>query len=331
MSTNHMQRIADLEAQIATLTAENQTLRSNKNGNGHVEIDKLIADSFDRFGRLFREDLTLRVAAHITPPIENTIRRCKEVAEKQAVIEDRFTTHEAAVGKSADALSAAFKRLRADAEKDWQAHRAQMQEDFGRVQGFVNWYREELATNGQKNAEAVTDCKLAARSCYELTQKVSAPVEKTIKHLEEIQSEGETSIKRAAQRLTKTYENLERPVLGILSGILVTALVAMIVVGWIVLKKNESQLESNLQQLAEYSEQQKTEMAGLFNKAMEEAKESQIDREIKVKMWDVLMKTLTPQQREAVISKSRDQVNQAERQRIDEQMRSSSGQMEGRR
>jgi uncharacterized protein with gpF-like domain len=324
-----MQRISDLEAQVASLIAANEALLAYK--NSHVEIEKLIADSFERYGRLFREDITVRVASHITPPIENTIRRCKETEEKQTGLEEKFKEHAEAVGKSADALANSFKKLQKDAEKAWNAHRTQMLEDFGRVQAFINWYQEELAKNGQKNAEAVVDCKLAARSCYELTQKVSAPVEKTIKHLEEIRSEGETAIKRAAQRLTKTYENLERPVLGILSGVFVAALVAMIVLGWIVLKKNEGQLESNLQQLADYSEQQKTEMTALFNKAMEEAKESQIDREIKVKMWDTLMKSLTPQQREAVISQSRDQVNEAERQRIGDQMHSSYEQMEGRK
>jgi urease accessory protein UreF len=69
----------------------------------------------------------------------------------------------------------------------------------------------------------------------------------------------------------------------------------------------------------------------LIDKTIEEAKESQLDREIKVKMWDAMLKTLTPQQKEAVISKSREQVNQAERKRIDDQMKSSYEQVEGRR
>jgi ParB-like chromosome segregation protein Spo0J len=329
VSTNPMQRIADLEAQVASLTAANELLRANGNGNGHVDVEKLIKQAFDRFGQTFREDYTGKLAGMIQPFIESTVRRCKETEEKQTTIEEKFKKHEAVVSKSAGNMIAAFNALHEDAQNDWQAQRDLIQSDFTHVDKFAKWFRAELDKNGKENVKAVIDCQTAARACQALTLKVSAPVEETIRHIEEIQSEGETAIKRAAQRLTKTYENLRRPVLGILSGILVTALVAMLAMAWIVFKRNEGQLESNLQQLAEYSEQQKIEMKGLFNKAMEEAKESQIDREIKVKMWDAFLKTLTPQQKEAVISKSREQVNQA--QRIDEQMKSSHEQMEGRR
>jgi len=68
-------------------------------------------------------------------------------------------------------------------------------------------------------------------------------------------------------------------------------------------------------------------MRGLLDKAMEEAKESQIDREIKVKMWDALVKSLTAQQRVSLIDKFRGQVNDAERSRINAQMQSSYDQM----
>jgi type II secretory pathway component HofQ len=86
-------------------------------------------------------------------------------------------------------------------------------------------------------------------------------------------------------------------------------------------------LDTNWQALTEHSEQQKQEMRGLLDKAMEEAKESQIDREIKMKMWDALVKSLTAQQRVSLIDKFRGQVNDAERSRINAQMQSSYDQM----
>lgn len=97
-------------------------------------------------------------------------------------------------------------------------------------------------------ALAYAVCKGALRACLALTQKVSASVDETIRHLEEIQWEGETEIKRAAQRLTKTYENLQRSVLAILSGVLVTALVAMLGLAWNIFKGNSSleQLKTDL-------------------------------------------------------------------------------------
>jgi hypothetical protein len=107
-----MQRIADLEAQVASLTAANETLRSNGNGNGHAEIEKLIKQGFDRFG----QDYTGKLAGLIQPFIENTIRRCKETEEQQMTLEEQFKQHQAVVSQSAaehrPPLSSCEKKLR---------------------------------------------------------------------------------------------------------------------------------------------------------------------------------------------------------------------------
>ena len=325
MSTNPMQRIADLEAQVASLTAANEKLRTN--GNGHADVEALIKQGFDRFG----QDYTGKLAGLIQPFIENTVRRCKETEEKQTALEEKFKKHRAAVSKSADDLVATFNAVRAEAAKDWQAQRDLIIADFTQVDKFAKWFRGELDKNGRANIQTVVDCQLAAKACHELTQKVTAPVEETIKHLGEIKSQGETSIKRAAQHLSKTYENLQGPVMKFAAGVVLIVFITMIGLGWLIVKRNENQLDENLQQLVEYSEQQKTEMKELFGKAMEEARETQIDNEIKVKMWDELMKTQPPQQRQAITDKLRDQINIAERKRIDDQMRSSYEQMNGKR
>jgi len=228
-------------------------------------------------------------------------------------------------------MIAAFNALHEDAQNDWQAQRDLIQSDFTHVDKFAKWFRAELDKNGRENAKAVIDCQTAARACQELTQKVTAPVDETLEHLNEINSHGETTIKRAAKNLSDTYEKLQWPLMKYAGGFLLLILIFMVGFGWLIVRRNEKQLDTNLQQLAEYSEQQKTEIKGLLDKALEEARETQVDHEIKVKMWDDLMKTLPPQQRQAIIDKLRDQINVAERKRIDDQMKSSYEQMNGKK
>jgi hypothetical protein len=331
MSTNPMQRIAELEAKNAALEAENQSLRASRNGNGHVDVGKVVAESFDRFGRLFREDFTGKMAGNITPFIENTIRRCKEVEEKQTTLEQRFSQHEKTVSQSADELASALKTARTDEEKKWKAHRAQMQADFKHVDSFVTWFQTELEKNGKANKDAVIDCQVAVRACNELAIKIGTPVEEIMEYLDKVQSEGENRIWRAAQRFSDTYENLVRPIRRFAIASFVLIAIFMLAMGWIVVKRNEVQLDSNIQQLAEYSEQQKIQMRQLLDQAMDEARESQIENEMKVKMWDAWMGTLTPEQKHDAIDKYRDLVNKAERKRMDDQMILSHQVMEGKR
>jgi hypothetical protein len=49
-------------------------------------------------------------------------------------------------------------------------------------------------------------------------------------------------------------------------------------------------------------------------------KEAQIDREIKVKRWDAFLKTMTPEQQQTVVMRLRDQLRQAEEERLDDRM-----------
>lgn len=327
MSTNPMQRISDLEAKVAALTAENQSLRSNGNGNGHLDleklIEKLVGREFDRFGRLFREEFTGKVAGMITPYIESTVRRCADVEKKQATLEHRFKAHEEALGKSADAMAASFKKLRAEAEKDWKAHRAQMQEDFVRVDGFVNWFETAMAKNAQENLTATMNCNLAVRACHDLLKKLDRPVEELITHLNRIKAHGDTILNEAAQNLSNTYKRLRWPVLARVTILMIVTVFVHLGVGAFTLWGNRAAINTNWQELTEYSEQQKTELKGLINKTFEEVKATQIAGEIKVKMWDSLIQTLPPGQRQQVFQRFREQVNAAEEKRLREQMGSS--------
>ena len=334
MSTNLMQRIADLEAQVAALTAENNTLRVRSNGNGHFDSEKMaeaIGARIERSGQLLREDFTGKLAGLISPYVESTLRRCAEIEGRQGNLEKRFEEHRKVVANSAAEMSNAFVLMRQEMAKDWNAQREQIQNDFSHVDAFVKWYTAELQKNGRGSAEAVASCNRAVTACRDLTEKMSTPVTQTLEHLDDIRSWGEGVITSAAGHLTDTYKKLRRPVLKRVTILLVATIVIHLFFGSVVLWRNRAVLDTNWQALTEHSEQQKQEMRGLLDKAMEEAKESQIDREIKVKMWDALVKSLTAQQRVSLIDKFRGQVNGAERSRLDAQMESGYDQMYGRK
>jgi hypothetical protein len=160
---------------------------------------------------------------------------------------------------------------------------------------------------------------------------VSVPVEQTIEHLNEINSHGEGIINQAAQRLTNSYNNLRRPVLMRMTALLLAASMIQIVFGTFIFWRNRTAINTNWQELTEHSEQQKQEIKRILDKAVEEAKESQIEREAKVKMWNEMIKTLAPQQRQNLISKYREHFHQAEEKRLGDQMQSSYEQMNGTR
>lgn len=128
MSNSPLQRIADLEAQVAALTAENNALkaRTNGSGNGHLDAEKLIEVvglRIDRSGQLLREDFTGKLAGLISPYIDKTLQQCDEVAAKQDDLEKKFKEQKKAVAGSAADLEASFVKMRKEAAKDWKAQR----------------------------------------------------------------------------------------------------------------------------------------------------------------------------------------------------------------
>jgi hypothetical protein len=231
VSTNPLQRIADLEAQVASLTAENNSLRSrtNGNGNGHFDADRLldaIGQKIDRSGYLMREDFTGKLAALIAPYLKETMRECEEVREQQDELEKKFEEHKKAVAGSAAQMEASFVKMRKEAAKDWKAQRDLIQEDLGRVDSFSKWFHAELLKNAQGNNAAVASCNLAAQRCQEAASKVSAPTEEVVKHLEALRSKGEESIKRAERSVTEAHDAVHSTVLK-LAGVMLAAAILL--------------------------------------------------------------------------------------------------------
>lgn len=262
MSTNPLQRISDLEAQVAALTAENNSLKSrtNGNGNGHLDADKLldaIGRRIDRSGNLLREDFTGKLAGLIAPYIDKTLRECAEVAERQDELEKKFADYKKFVAGSAAEMEAAFVKMRKEAAKDFKAQRDQIQEDLGRVGDFSKWFHAELLKNAQGNNDAVAKCNLAVRACNELSEKMGEPVERAIAHLDEVKSRGEADIKAAAARLKKTYDGLREPFMKGIMAVVIAILVLHLGFGAFILWGNKKKLDAHWQDLVGHSEEQK--------------------------------------------------------------------------
>jgi hypothetical protein len=329
-----MQRVANLEAQVAALTAENTSLKARTNGNGHQDTSKLIeavGSQIDRSGQILREDFTGKLAALIAPYIDSTIRRCAEVEKQQGELEKKFEQHRKAVGGSAAEMEAAFIKVRKEAAKDWKAQRDLIQSDFGHVDEFIKWFTSELQKNAQRNNGAVASCNLAVERCKELAEKVGVPVEKIIERLRVIEAQGKEAINRAEQQLTKAYHNLREPVLTRATVLICSTIVINLAFAAFTLWGARRAIDTNWQELTEHSEQQKQDTKELLDKALAEAKEAQIGRESKVKMWDALMKTLTQQQRDALWGQVRDQMRKDGEKCLDDQMSAGYDQMNGKR
>ena len=338
MSTSPIQRIADLEARVTALTAENEGLRAringHGNGNGPLDIDKLIEAiglRIDRSGQLLREDFTGKLAGLISPYIDKTLRQCDEVAAKQDDLEKKFKEHKKAVAGSAAEIEASFVKIRKEANKDWTAQREKIQEDLGRVDSFVTSFRSELQRNGKKLDDAVTDCRLSVRACHELTQKMAEPTETAIARLDEVKKRGEADIAAAATRLKNTYNGLREPFMKVVAVVVIAIIVLHLGLGAFMTWSNRRELNAQWDGLVNKTEEQKKEIQGILDESLKQVKEAQIDSEIKAKMWDEIVKDLNPQTRDGYLMKLRERVRAAGDKRLDDQMRAGYDQMNGKK
>lgn len=195
----------------------------------------------------------------------------------------------------------------------------------------MNWFQAEMLKNAQHSNAAVASCNAAAQRCQEVAAKVSVPAEEIVKHLEAIRVKGEESIKRAERSVTDAHKAV-RPTMLKLTGLMLAA-VFLIQMGFgaFTLWRNRTLLDNKWESLTEHSEQQKKDIQGMLDEALKQVKESQIDSEIKAKMWDEIVKDLDPQHRDAYLYKLRERVRKAGDKRLDEQMQAGYDQMNGKK
>jgi hypothetical protein len=109
-----MQRIADLEAQVAALTSENEALRAQKNEHSHPqpnseELANAIGTRLTRVEQNLREDFVGKFAASFLLASETITGRLNaldqhelELEERQQNLETKLQNHYAAVGAKLD-------------------------------------------------------------------------------------------------------------------------------------------------------------------------------------------------------------------------------------
>ena len=124
MSTNPMQRISDLEAEVASLTAENKSLKaSQRNGHSHPqpkpeELAEAIGARLTRVEQNLREDFVGKFAGSfllatetITGRLNALDQRETELEERQKSLEAKLQTHYSAVGAKLDEAAGRQRKL----------------------------------------------------------------------------------------------------------------------------------------------------------------------------------------------------------------------------
>jgi hypothetical protein len=308
---------------IESLETENATLKARSNGNGHFDQSKLleaIGSRIDRSGQVLREDFTGKLAGLIAPYIDTTIRRCSEMEERQDDLEATFERHRKNVAGAAAELETAFVKMRKESAKDWKAQRDQIQADFAQVDVFVKWFLQEIEKNVRTQSAGAGHLNKAVSACESLTKQMTAPVEKTIERLRAIEERGERTIDEAEQHLRNTYQRLRQPVLKRVTWLMAVCLVTFMSLAFFTMWSMKRALDNDAQDMAARTEQQKQELQGMLDKSIRDARQAEIVREVKSKMWDDGGNVLTPQQRQVIWEHVKEQLGMEDAKRAGDQV-----------
>lgn len=152
MSTNPMQRISDLEAEVASLTAENQSLKASpRNGHSHPqpkpeELAEAIGARLTRVEQNLREDFVGKFASILLPPLENFNKRVADAENRQIDIEQRLMAHKVEIAEMLE-----------------EANRKQL-DTLQRFNAAVKKHNDKNAATLQAQQEAVAACERVARA-----------------------------------------------------------------------------------------------------------------------------------------------------------------------
>jgi len=147
-----MQRISDLEAEVAALTAENGSLKA-LSSNGHLhpqpnpeELANAIGARLVRVEQNLREDFVGKFAATFLLALETITKRVIDAEERQTGIERKLVTHKAEIVKMLEEAN---------------------QQQLGTLQRFnaaVRKHHEKNEATLTAQQEAVAACDYAARA-----------------------------------------------------------------------------------------------------------------------------------------------------------------------
>src|SRR5215204_2483933 len=172
MSNNSMQRIADLEAEVAALTAEKGELESKAQGTQPLDVEALagtIAEVIDarlrRTEQGLREEFVTKFAALFEPIIERTTNRVvkleereEKVEERQGALEERLRRHLDEVGEKFDGLVAMLDKQFVGLSDTLASHHAVTGQALGSLDEYVR-KAEGLAGSTTEAAEACQSFK----------------------------------------------------------------------------------------------------------------------------------------------------------------------------
>ena len=99
-----MRRIADLEAQVAALTAENQALKTPRNGHAGAQPDpeklaEAIGTRLTRVEQNLREDFVGKFAGNFLLALETITKRVVDAEDRQTEIERKLAAHKDEIAK----------------------------------------------------------------------------------------------------------------------------------------------------------------------------------------------------------------------------------------
>lgn len=102
-----MRRVADLEAQVAALTAENQALKTSGNGHAGAQPDpEKLADAIGvrltRVEQNLKDDFIGKFAGNFLLALETITKRVADAEGRQTEIERKLVTHKAEIAKMLD-------------------------------------------------------------------------------------------------------------------------------------------------------------------------------------------------------------------------------------
>lgn len=145
-----MQRISDLEAQVAALSTENQALKISRNGHATQQPDpeklaEAIGARLVRIEQNLREDFVGKFAGTFLLALETITKRVVDAEERQTEIERRLVTHKDEIAKMLE-----------DANKEQLA-------TLRRFNAAIGKHHEKNEATLAAQQEAVAACGYAAR------------------------------------------------------------------------------------------------------------------------------------------------------------------------
>lgn len=244
MSNNPMQKIADLDARVAALTSENETLRAHKNGHSHPqpnseELASAIGTRLTRVEQNLREDFVGKFAASfllatetITTRLNALDQRESELEEEQKSLEIKLQNHYAAVSAKLDEAGGRQRKLMTGFVGALNQHLAHSDALLKAQQATVESCERAAAATAQSAALCTNfakDYKATSAQAGEAIQSVKATVERELTaYTRELKTEALNTVSPVIKEVGDLTERrylwrLRLVILSVISGVILSS------------------------------------------------------------------------------------------------------------